>query len=216
MRITLAGFPDFACARYRGYHGAISYRTRGRGVRAFWKTLLLFAVAGPLVGLAALLLTSAVITEWELITHAIGILVSRAQRPPCVPYHDGIYDLRCFQQEAPLRLWPEIGTPDLRILSIFVMVAYVIGFVPALLAGFLVCTVRLSDNRFGWKQAMVVGTLIGLAAAAVSLALRSAQMGLLLFFLCLLATIVCWRLSDRWWQGVRQQDASAQPLDSAS
>ena len=177
-------------------------------MRAFWKTLLVYALAGPLVGLLALLLMSALVTEWGLITHAIDILVSRAQRPPCVPYHDGIYDLRCFQREAPLRLWPEIDAPSPRIMSMFVMVAYVIGFVPALLAGFLVCTIRLADNRFGWKQAMVAGTLIGLATAAVSLALRTPQMGLLLFFLCLIATVLCWRLTDRWWQGVRQQAAS--------
>ena len=31
----------------------------------------------------------------------LRVLMSRAQSPPCDPPHDGIFDLRCFQQVAP-------------------------------------------------------------------------------------------------------------------
>lgn len=172
--------------------------------------MLFYALAGPLIGLLALLFMSALAAEWESITHAVGVLITRAQRPPCVPQHDGIFDLRCFQREEPLHLWyPEFGGLTSQTLSLFLTGAYVIGFVPALLAGFLVCTIRLADNKFGWRQAVVVGTLIGLATGAVSL--KSPQMAILLFFLCLLSTVVCWRFTDRWWQGAPQQGAPVQP-----
>ena len=172
--------------------------------------MLFYALAGPLIGLLALLVISALAAEWESITHAASILISRAQRPPCEPPHDGIFDFRCYQREAPLRLWyPEFSGVTLQTLSLFLIGAYAFGFVPALLAGFLVCTIRLADNKFGLRQAVVVGTLTGLAAGGVSL--QSAKMAVLFFFLCLFATVVCWRLTDRWWQQSHQQGASPQP-----
>jgi len=181
----------------------------GNQVRAFWKTLLLYALVGPLIGLFALLVVSAVVAEWESITHAVGVLTARAHRPPCEPPHDGIFDLRCFQREEPLHLWPtEIGAPSLKILSLYVFGAYAIGFIPAALAGFLVGGIRLSDNKFGLRQAVLVGTLIGLTTGAVAvaqgspgMAMRALGVAALLLFLCLFSTVVCWRLTDRWWRG---------------
>jgi uncharacterized membrane protein YfcA len=73
--------------------------------------------------------------------------------------------------------------------------AYIIGFIPALLAGFLICLGRLSD--VGFSFAVVVGTLIGVMTGVW--AMRIPENAILLFFLCLIATLVCWLVTERWW-----------------
>jgi hypothetical protein len=70
-------------------------------VRAFVKTLLLYALVGPLVGLVSLLPIAVLVAAWDLVADWLRGLISRAQSPPCDPPHDGIFDLRCFQQVAP-------------------------------------------------------------------------------------------------------------------
>src|ERR1700693_5856353 len=94
--------------------------TGKRRVRAFVKTLLLYALVGPLVGLVSLLPIAVLVAAWDLMADWLRVLLSRAQSPRCAPPHDGIFDLRCFQQAAPFHFNLHIDVPSLQTLSLYV------------------------------------------------------------------------------------------------
>ena len=54
-------------------------------------------------------------------------------------------------------------------LSLSVLFAYIIGFIPALLAGFLICAGRLRDGGAGFSYAVLIGTLVGLVTGVMAI-----------------------------------------------
>ena len=68
-----------------------------RNKRAFWITLLVYAFAGPLVGLLALIVISSLIEAWGPIIDRPEALIPHAQRLLCDPY-SGHLDLGCYQR----------------------------------------------------------------------------------------------------------------------
>lgn len=175
-------------------------------MRAFVKTLLLYALVGPLVGLVSLLPIAVLVAGWDLMADWLRVLISRAQSPSCDPPHDGIFDLRCFQQVAPFHFNPHFDVPSLQTLSLYVFGAYVMGFVPAVFAGFLVAqAMLLVGNAFRFWHALALGCFVGVIFSAMVGAnhyLHDAhffQGCALLVYLCAIATSICWLPVSRWW-----------------
>ena len=153
---------------------------RNKRMRATWMTLLLFALAGPLVGLLSLAVISFLIEAWGPITDRLGAPISHGQNSSCDSPYSGHFDLRCFQRFEPrqFRYHPWL---DLQTLSLDVFGAYVIGVIPALLAGLLICAGRLRDGGVGFSYAVLVGTLIGLMTGVM--AMYNPENAILLFFI---------------------------------
>src|SRR5215469_13033324 len=106
---------------------------RNKRMRAFWMTLLFYALAGPLVGLLLILVTGILIDAWGPIADRVGLLLSHPQSASCGPPYSGHFDLGCFQRRPDPRQFTLFGS-DTHILS-GILVAYVVGFLPALLTG---------------------------------------------------------------------------------
>jgi hypothetical protein len=176
---------------------------RNKRMQAFWMTLLVYALAGPLVGLLCLLVISTLIEAWGPITDRVGALVHHLYSAPCASPYSPQFDLRCFQQPPDVR---QFNYPmlDLQTLSLGVFGAYVIGFLPASLSGFFICVGRLSGVGFGY--AVVVGTLIGLVTGGTAMFIP--ENAILLFLICLIATIVCWLITRRWWRDAEIADTN--------
>jgi hypothetical protein len=173
-------------------------------VRAFVKTLLLYALVGPLVGLLSFVPIAVLVAAWDT-TAEWRAFMSRAQSPPCDPPHDGIFDFRCYQLVAPFHSNLHIAAPSLQTLSQYVFAAYVIGFVPAVFAGLLVAqAMLLAGNAFRFWHALALGCLVGVIFSASVTAnhyLHDAhffQGFALLVYVCATATIFCWLPARRW------------------
>ena len=158
-------------------------------------TLLVYAFAGPLVGLLSLVVVGFVVEAWGPIIDRLEALIPHAQSSSCGPYSEH-FGLRCFQQPPDRRQFSYPWLLQEPSLSVFF--AYVIGFVPALLAGFFICAGRLRDGGAGFSYAVLVGTLVGLVTGVM--AIKSPEVAILLFFVCLIATLVCWLVTERWWR----------------
>ncbi len=166
-----------------------------RDKRAFWMTLLVYAFAGPLVGLLSVVVIGFVVQAWGPIIDRLEALIPHAQTSSCGPYSEH-FDLRCFQLPPDPR---RFSYPWLfQELSLSVLFAYIIGFIPALLAGFLICAGRLRDGGAGFSYAVLVGTLVGLVTGVMAIKSPGAAIGL--FFVCLITTLVCWLVTGRWWR----------------
>jgi hypothetical protein len=179
---------------------------RDRRVRAFWMTLLVYALGGPLVGLLSLLVIAFVVAERGPIVDQLGALMPHAPDPACVAPDPGHLDLRCFQRLGP-RQFGSVGWPDAGKLSALVFGAYVIGFIPALVAGLAIVAGAFDRGGVGLIYALVVGTLVGLVTGAMTVFYP--EIALLLFFICLIATVVCWLLTRPWWRKAKIADDSA-------
>jgi len=202
--------PDFACAQselcFAESLVAPGQPMRNKRTRAFWMTFLVYALAGPLVGLLCLLVISALIEAWGPITDRLGALISHLHSSPCASPYSEHFDLRCFQQPPDPRQF-KYPWLDLQRLSLGVFGAYVIGFIPASLAGLVICVGRLGDGGVGFSYAVVVGTLIGLMTGGV--AMYKLENAILLFLICLIATIVCWFITRRWWRKAEVADTNS-------
>ncbi len=160
VRISLASKPGYACAITR-LSGAPM-----RNKRAFWMTLLVYAFAGPPVGLLSLVVISFVDAAWGPIIDRLEALIPHAQSLSCDPY-SGPLDVRCFQLPPDPR---QFSNPwRLREASLYVYSAYVIGLIPALLAGSFICAGRLRDGGAGFSYAVLVGTLVGLGTGVMAI-----------------------------------------------
>jgi hypothetical protein len=169
---------------------------RRKRMRAFLITLLFYALAGPLVGLLSLFVFSFLMEAWGPVTDRLGALISHLQSSPCDARFDPAHiDLRCFQRHEP-RPFP-YPSPNLRMASLAVVGTYMIGLVPALLAGLLICVGALRDRGVGFGYVVAVGMLIGFMTGVM--AIFRPESAILLFFICLIATIVCWRATRRLW-----------------
>jgi hypothetical protein len=176
-----------------------------RNKRAFWMTLLVYAFAGPLVGLLSLTVIGFFIEAWGPIIDRLKALIPHAQSLSCDPYA-GPLDLRCFRRPPDLRQFSYhpwlLQKPSLSVFG-----AYVIGFIPALLAGFLICAGRLRDGGAGFRYAVMVGTVVGLVTGVMAIKSPEATIGL--FFVCLIATLVCWFVTERWWRTAATADTNS-------
>jgi len=146
-------------------------------VRAFFKTLLLFALAGPLVGLLSLVPLAVLIAAWDAVS-----------RVETFQFH------------------PHFDAQSLQRLKLFVAGVYVIGFIPASFAGLLVAQARLlAGNALRLWHVLALGCLVGLIVCAMVGAnhyLHDAhffQGCALLVYVCAAATILCWLPARRWW-----------------
>jgi hypothetical protein len=175
-----------------------------RNKRAIWMTLLVYAFAGPLVGLLSVTVIGFVVEAWGPIIDRLEALIPQAQSLSCDPYA-GPLDVRCFQQPPDLRQFNYPWLLQEPSLSVFF--AYVIGFIPALLAGFLICAGRLRDGGAGFSYAVLVGTLVGLVTGVMAIKNPAAAIGL--FFVCLIATLVCWLVTGRWWRKAATADTNS-------
>jgi hypothetical protein len=189
VRISLAGKPGYAYAVTRRSGAPM------RNKHAFWMTLLVYVFAGPLVGLLSVVIIGFVFQAWGPIIDRPEALIPHAQSLSCDPY-SGPLDVRCFQLPPDPR---QFSYPVLlQEPSLSVLFAYIIGFIPALLAGFLICAGRLRDGGAGFSYAVMVGTVVGLATGVMAIKSPAAAIGL--FFVCLIATLVCWLATGRWWR----------------
>ena len=180
-------------------------------VRAFWMTLLFYALAGPLVGLLSFIVIGFLIVAWGPIIDRLEALIPHAQSSSCGPY-SGHVDLRCFQLPPDLRQFTYPWLLQRPLLSVFF--AYVIGFIPASLAGLFICAGRLRDGGGGFSYAVLVGTLVGFMTAAVVMLMPGLmsyklESAVWFFFLCLIATIVCWLVAERWWRKAEITDVNS-------
>ena len=175
---------------------------RGKSGRAFWKTLLFFALAGPLVGLLCLIVISFVIEAWGPVTDRLAALIPHAPDPACLSRDPRHVDLRCFQRNDPRPLpYPHgpisVNGSDLGLLALVLFGTYYIGFVPATVAGLLICAGRFHGFGAGFIFAFGVGALVGFVLGAM--ALFKLENAIALFLVCLVSTIVCWFITRRWW-----------------
>jgi hypothetical protein len=169
---------------------------RNKRMQAFWMTLLVYAFAGPLLGLLSVTVIGFLVEAWGVIIDRLEALIPRTPSLSCDPY-SGHIDLRCFQRPPDLRQFNYhpwlLQNPSLSIFG-----AYAIGFIPALAAGFVICAGRLRDGGAGFSYAVVVGTVVGLVVGVMAIKELGAAIGL--FFVCLIATLVCWLVTERWWR----------------
>jgi hypothetical protein len=169
---------------------------RNKRTRAFWITLLVYGFAGPLVGLLSVTVIGFVVEAWGVIIDRLEALIPHAQSLSCDSYY-GHIDLRCFQRLPDPRQFNYhswlLENPSLSVFG-----AYAIGFIPALAAGFVICEGRLRDGGAGFSYAVVVGTVVGLVVGVMAIKEFGAAIGL--FFVCFIATLVCWLVTERWWR----------------
>ena len=165
-----------------------------RPMRAVWMTLLVYALAGPLVGLLAVLVIDFLTVPWEAATDRLRALLSEAQNPACASLPSGHFDSLCFQRFEPR----QIGFPPLGRVPVYIFGAYIIGIMPALLAGAFICARGLRDGVVSFGYAAMVGTLVGLVMGGAMAMYKPENASL--FFICLIATIVCWRITERFWR----------------
>lgn len=168
---------------------------RYKRTRAFWITLFVFAFAGPLVGLLSYTVIVFVVEAWGPIIDRLEALIPHAQSLSCDPY-SGHLDVGCFQRPPDPRQFRYPILLEKPSLTVFF--AYLLGFIPALLAGFVICAGRLRDGGAGFSYAVVVGTVVGLLMGVM--AMKELGAAILLFFICLIATLVCWLVTERWWR----------------
>ena len=168
---------------------------RNKRMRAFLITLLVYALVGPLIGLLCIVVISVLVGTWGPVVDRLGALLPQAQSSSCAALDPGHLDLRCFQRFEPRQFWyPGL---DLQWLSLEVFGAYMLGFFPALLAGLLICADRLRDGGGVFRHAVLIGVLTGLITG-VTVIFRP-EVAILLFSLCLTATIVCWLVTRPLW-----------------
>jgi len=171
--------------------------------RTLWMTLLFYALVGPLVGLLCAMVISFLVEAWGPMTDRLAALIPHAPDPSCDPRYTGHFYLRCYQVSAPRQLRYDFSKLDFSRLSAVVVVAYVIGVIPASLSGFFVGAIGMRDGRVTWRHAVAIGTLVGLVTALsveISSPIFRPQNAILLFSICLTATIICWLLTGRWWR----------------
>jgi hypothetical protein len=168
-------------------------------------TLLVYALVGPLVGLLSLTVINFFIEAWGPIIDRLEALIPHAQSLSCDPYA-GPLDVRCFQQPPDLRKF-RYHPWLLQYPLVSVFGTYLIGFIPALLAGFFICGGRLRDGGAGFRHAVLVGTLVGLATAII--AIKSLEAAISLFFVSLIATLICWLVTERWWPKAKIADTNS-------
>jgi hypothetical protein len=191
--------PDFACAQF-GLYWRITRRFQGtmrnKRTRAFWMTLLVYGFAGPLVDLLSVTVIGFVVEAWSVIIDRLAAITPHVQSLSCNAYSRHI-DLGCFQRPPDPRQFNYhpwfLENPSLSVFG-----AYAIGLIPALTAGFIICVGRLRDGGAGFGYAVVVGTVIGLLVGVMAIKEIGAAIGL--FFVCLIATLVCWLVTERWWR----------------
>jgi hypothetical protein len=175
-------------------------------VRAFFKTLLLYVIVGPLVGLLSLVLLSVPAIAWDLIAHWLQALVPHAQSEWCQHQIPPNLDLRCFQRVEPFHFSPHIVVPGLQTLSGLVLAVYAVGLIPAAFAGLLVSQARLvAGHALRFWHVLALGCLVGVILSAIIGAnyyLHGAHFFrgcAFLVYMCAFATIICWLPARRWW-----------------
>jgi hypothetical protein len=176
-----------------------------RNKRAFWMTLLVYAFAGPLVGLLSVTVIGFLVEAWGPIIDRLEALIPHAQSLSCNPY-SGHLDVGCFQRPRDPRQF-SYHPWLLKNPSLSVSFAYIIGFIPALLAGYAICSGRLRDGGAGFSYAVVVGTVVGLVMAVM--AMKELGAAISAFFVCLIATLVCWLFTERWWRKAEIADTNS-------
>jgi hypothetical protein len=153
---------------------------RNKRMRAFWMTLLFYALAGPLVGLLSVIVIGFLVEAWGVITDRL------------------LFAPRQFR----------FVQLDLHTLSLYVFGAYVIGFFPALLTGVLICAGRLRDMGFGYAVLIgaLVGFMLGVGLPTPDQIMYRPQGAIWLFLICFIPTIVCWLVTGRWWPKAESAD----------
>lgn len=174
-------------------------------MRAFLKTLLLYALVGPLVGLLSLVPIAVLVAAWDAIAHWLEVLASRAQSVSCEHQIPPDLDFRCFQRVAPFKFNFHIDV-QLQRLDLLVVGAYAIGFIPAVFAGLLVAqAMLLVGNALRFWHVLALGCLVGVIFCTIIGADRYVhdahffQGSALMVYVCAFATIVCWLPTRRWW-----------------
>jgi hypothetical protein len=177
--------------------------------RALWTTLLFYALVGPLVGLLCLMAISFAVEAWGPMTDRLAALIPHAQSASCDRRYTGHFELRCYQRFEPrqIRYFSEFNFSKL---SAVVIVAYIIGFIPAAVAGYFIGAIGMRYGGVRLSHAALIGTMMGLMTA-VTFAIISAPMfrpedAVVLFLICVSATIVCWLVAGRWWRGTEIAD----------
>jgi hypothetical protein len=175
-----------------------------RRMQAYWVTLLVYVLAGPIVGLLSIAFIAFLWTAWVILTDQLAVLMPHAQSSSCA--HSEHIDLLCFQRGPEPRhfVFPSL---DFGWMSLYVLGAYVTGLIPALMAAALICSRGLRHGTVSFGYATMVGAVIGLMMGGV-LAMSKPE-NLFFFPICLIATIVCWLITRRWWRKAEIADTNS-------
>jgi hypothetical protein len=162
---------------------------------AFAGTLIFYAFVGPLAGFVALLLPALGLQLYHIVWSNIE-------------FH-WLHTLQCPPNSGGDCLFLETKTVyPFRVLET-VLSAYIIGFIPATLAGLLVAIGMLAREDFRFRHALAFGCIVGILFAAILGAdhyLHDARFFLgcaLLAYICVFATVACWFPVRRWWPRTR-------------
>jgi hypothetical protein len=160
---------------------------------AFTGTLLFYAFVGPLAGAVALLLPACGLQLYRILSSNIEFhWLHTLQCPPGVGGD-------CVFLETTAVL--PSGSQILGIL----LSSYIIGFIPATLAGLLVAIGMLAREDFKFRHALAFGCVVGIVFAALLGAdhyphdTRFFLGSTFLAYICVFATVVCWFPARSWW-----------------
>jgi hypothetical protein len=120
-----------------------------------------------------------------------------AQDPSCGGPYSGHFELRCFQRPPDIRQFSyPVGPSPWENLPFLFVGAYVIGFIPAFVSGLLIGLFGFLKGRVRFAYAIVVGGLVGLVTGLAAIYKLENAVGL--FSVCLISTVVCWLVTERW------------------
>jgi hypothetical protein len=179
---------------------------RDKRGQAFWMTAVFYVLAGPLVGLLSFIAISFLTDAWDVATNRLAILIADAQMASCASPYSEHFDLRCFQRGPDPRQFLS-GTVQWQFLPWLIFGAYVVGCIPAFVSGLFIGGRRFLRGRVGFGHASLVGALVGLMTGLVVIA--KPDNAILLFFICLISTVVCWLVTERWWRATDIADTDA-------
>jgi hypothetical protein len=159
------------------------------------RTVLLYILIGPPVGLITAILILGATVELHSLWAYIEVNVLHTIN--CGPYR---WDRECQFVNMGLH-WSE-GFSFSKLVGVSVL-AYIVGFMPALSSGVLVALGMAVWRNFGIRHALAAGCLVG--AFLIALTFNgpknpSLQDFLLVFALSVIPTVVCWLPARRCWR----------------
>jgi hypothetical protein len=95
-----------------------------------------------------------------------------------------------------------LGAPQIIILGLLTGASYVLGGIPAAIAGLIVAIKNVYFGGIGWRSTLGTGLSVGIALGifAVFVMHDAGHFALLLGITAMLSTLACWCLAKRWFR----------------
>jgi hypothetical protein len=131
-----------------------------------------------------------------------GLLIFVALGPPigaAVGWFDYVF-------AALLRPGQQLSYRDVLVLPISLLLSYIVGLIPAALVGVVVAYLNVRYRALGWAHVTAIGLLAGVAMMCWALTQRDPRFvpshwyddDWWFIVICLVPTLVCWRIIRRW------------------